>query len=86
MKVNVYYGGRGLLEDPTLFVVEKIIQVLQELRVEVTRYNMYEDKSGIATLPEYVEGLRWRDSGSESGMVWHWRLYAAVSGYVLAVW
>ena len=44
MKVNVYYGGRGLLEDPTLFVVEKIIQVLQELRVEVTRYNMYEDK------------------------------------------
>ena len=67
MKVNVYYGGRGLLEDPTLFVVEKIIQVLQELRVEVTRYNM-------------------RDSGSESGMVWHWRLYAAVSGYVLAVW
>ena len=55
MKVNVYYGGRGLLEDPTLFVVEKIIQVLQELRVEVTRYNMYEDKSGIATLPNTLK-------------------------------
>ena len=80
MKVNVYYGGRGLLEDPTLFVVEKIIQVLQELRVEVTRYIVDCNTS------EYVEGLRWRDSGSESGMVWHWRLYAAVSGYVLAVW
>ena len=55
VKVNVYYGGRGLLEDPTLFVVEKIIQVLQELRVEVTRYNMYEDKSGIATLPNTLK-------------------------------
>ena len=55
MKVNVYYGGRGLLEDPTLFVVEEIIQVLQELRVEVTRYNMYEDKSGIATLPNTLK-------------------------------
>ena len=55
MKINVYYGGRGLLEDPTLFVVEKIIQVLQELRVEVTRYNMYEDKSGIATLPNTLK-------------------------------
>ena len=55
MKVNVYYGGRGLLEDPTLFVVDRIIQVLQELRVEVTRYNMYEDKSGIATLPNTLK-------------------------------
>lgn len=55
MKVNVYYGGRGLLEDPTLFVVDRIIRVLQELRVEVTRYNMYEDKSGIATLPNTLK-------------------------------
>lgn len=55
MKVNVYYGGRGLLEDPTLFVIERMIQVLQELRVEVTRYNMYEDKSGIATLPNTLK-------------------------------
>ena len=55
MKVNVYYGGRGLLEDPTLFVLERMIQVLQELRVEVIRYNMYEDKSGIATLPNTLK-------------------------------
>lgn len=33
----------------------EIIQVLQELRVEVTRYNMYEDKSGIATLPNTLK-------------------------------
>ncbi len=55
MKVNVYYGGRGLLEDPTLFVLDRIIQVLEELRVTVTRYNMYEDKAGIATLPNTLK-------------------------------
>ena len=55
MKVNVYYGGRGLLEDPTLFVIDRIVQVLEELRVTVTRYNMYEDKSGIATLPNTLK-------------------------------
>lgn len=55
MKVNVYYGGRGLLEDPTLFVVDRFIQVLEELRVEVSRYNMYEDKNGIATLPNTLK-------------------------------
>lgn len=55
LKINVYYGGRGLLEDPTLFVLDKIIQVLEELRVDVTRYNMYEDKSGIAVLPNTLK-------------------------------
>lgn len=55
MKVNVYYGGRGLLEDPTLFVIDRMIQVLEELRVDVVRYNMYEDKSGIATLPNTLK-------------------------------
>lgn len=55
LKVNVYYGGRGLLEDPTLFVIDRIIQVLEELRVNVTRYNMYEDKAGIATLPNTLK-------------------------------
>lgn len=55
LKINVYYGGRGLLEDPTLFVIDRIIQVLEELRVEINRYNMYEDKSGIATLPNTLK-------------------------------
>ena len=55
MKVNVYYGGRGLIEDPTLFVIERMISVLEELRVTVDRYNMYEDKAGIATLPNTLK-------------------------------
>ncbi len=55
MKINVYYGGRGLIEDPTLTVLEKMLAVFSELRVEVMRYNMYEDKSGIATLPNTLK-------------------------------
>ena len=23
MKINIYYGGRGLLDDPTLYVLKK---------------------------------------------------------------
>lgn len=52
MNVNVYYGGRGLLDDPTLYVLNKMEDVLRELRVNVTRYNIYEHKHEIATLPQ----------------------------------
>lgn len=52
MKVNVYYGGRGLLDDPTLYVVNKMEDVLRELRVTVERYNIYEHKNSISTLPQ----------------------------------
>lgn len=27
MQVNIYYGGRGLIDDPTLYTIEKIAQV-----------------------------------------------------------
>ena len=55
MKVNIYYGGRGLLDDPTLYVVNKIQEVLTELRVEVERYNIYEHKNSISTLPQTIK-------------------------------
>lgn len=51
MRINIYYGGRGLIEDPTIYVITKLTEVLEELRVEVVRYNLYEDKNAIATLP-----------------------------------
>ena len=28
MQVNIYYGGRGLIDDPTLYTIEKIAQVM----------------------------------------------------------
>lgn len=55
MKVNIYYGGRGLIEDPTIYVLEKLSNVLEELRVQVTRYNLFEDKNGISVLPKTLK-------------------------------
>lgn len=52
MRINIYYGGRGLLDDPTLYVLNKMEEVLRELRVSVTRYNIFEHKNEIATLPQ----------------------------------
>ena len=31
MKINIYYGGRGLMDDPTLFVINKMKEVLEEV-------------------------------------------------------
>ena len=61
MKINIYYGGRGLLDDPTLYVISRIENVLKELRVKVERYNIYEHKNEIATLPQTfkdVDGIK----------------------------
>ena len=55
MKVNIYYGGRGLLEDPTLYVISKMQQVLIELQVEVHTYNIYEQKNAISMLPQTLK-------------------------------
>lgn len=56
MKVNIYYGGRGILEDPTLYVINKMEQVLVELQVEVHLYNIYEQKNAISLLPQTLKG------------------------------
>ena len=55
MKVNIYYGGRGVLDDPTIYVINKMQQVLTELRVNVQRYNIYEYKKEISTLPQTMK-------------------------------
>jgi len=55
MKINIYYGGRGLIDDPTLFVINKMQEVLEELHVDVTRYNLYEMKNTITTLPQTLK-------------------------------
>ncbi|MCR4990317.1 MAG: SCP2 sterol-binding domain-containing protein [Lachnospiraceae bacterium] len=55
MKINIYYGGRGLIDDPTLFVINKMQSVLEELHVEVERFNLYEQKNSITTLPQSLK-------------------------------
>lgn len=55
MRINIYYGGRGLIEDSTIYVLNKLTEVLEELRVEVIRYNLYEDLKGINMLPNTLK-------------------------------
>ncbi len=55
MKVNIYYGGRGLMDDPTLYVVDKMQSVLEELNVKVERFMLCELKNSITTLPQTLK-------------------------------
>ncbi|MCR4842154.1 MAG: SCP2 sterol-binding domain-containing protein [Eubacterium sp.] len=55
MKINLYYGGRGVLDDPTLYVINKMEDVLHELKVTTVRYNLYELKNSITTLPQTLK-------------------------------
>ncbi len=55
MNINIYYGGRGIIDDPTLFVLGKMQEVLTDLRVNVRRYNLYEMKNEILTLPQTLK-------------------------------
>ena len=57
MKINIYYGGRGLLDDPTLYVINKMQSVLEELNVRVDRYNLHELKNSITTLPQTLKDV-----------------------------
>lgn len=55
MKINIYYGGRGIMNDPTLYVIDKMQEVLEELNVGVQRFNLYEQKNNIPTLPQTLK-------------------------------
>lgn len=55
MKINIYYGGRGLIDDPTLYVINKVQSVLEELHVTVERYDLHELRNTITTLPQTIK-------------------------------
>lgn len=55
MNINIYYGGRGLIDDPSLFVINKMQEVLEELRVNVECYHLHECKNTITTLPQTLK-------------------------------
>lgn len=58
MKINIYYGGRGNLDDPTLYVIKKMEKILiDDFKVEVHRYNIYEQKNQIPTLPQTLKDV-----------------------------
>lgn len=43
------------MDDPTIYVLNQMTEVLAELRVEVNRYNIFEEKNAIATLPATLQ-------------------------------
>ncbi len=55
MKINIYYGGRGLVDDPTNLVLNKMQTVLEELNVSVERFNLYELRGALTTLPQTLK-------------------------------
>ena len=55
MKINIYYGGRGLIDDQTLYVIEKMESVFRELRVVVERFMLYDMKNSITMLPQTLK-------------------------------
>jgi len=55
MKINIYYGGRGLIGDPTLYTVRRMIKVFEELNVRVEKYDLFDPKTNITTLPQSLK-------------------------------
>lgn len=55
MKINIYYGGRGIVDDPSLYVINRMTDVLKELNVEVAQYNLFDQKSTITALPNSLK-------------------------------
>lgn len=43
------------MDDPTLYVINKMQEVLEELHVSVERFNLYELKNNITTLPQTLK-------------------------------
>ena len=43
------------MDDPTLFVINKMKEVLEELRVTVEQFQLYELRNGITTLPQSLK-------------------------------
>ncbi|MCR5107154.1 MAG: SCP2 sterol-binding domain-containing protein [Lachnospiraceae bacterium] len=54
MKINIYYGGRGMMDDPSLYVIGKIVEVFNELNVRSEVFKLYELKNTITTLPSTI--------------------------------
>ena len=55
MKINIYYGGRGIIGDPSLYAVNKMMKVFEELNVKCERFDLHDMKNNITTLPQTLK-------------------------------
>ena len=54
MKILTIYGGRGLLDDPTLIAIKRLEKVYKELEIDVELIELYKNKEKINTLPNML--------------------------------
>ncbi len=54
MKINIYYGGRGIVDDPSLYAINKIQGVFTELNVKNELFRLCDLKNTIPTLPASI--------------------------------
>ncbi len=55
MKINIYYGGRGLIGDPSLNVIKQMVSVFRELNVKVERFDLFDHKNEMTKLPQTLK-------------------------------
>ncbi len=77
LNINIYYGGRGIIDDPNIYARIRCRKCWKSWWVE--RYNLYDGKTNITTLPQTLKRGRRNYSGNDSGVVRYRWLYAAVS-------
>ena len=44
-----------MIGDPTLYVINKVQEILKELNVSAERYDLYEYKNNVVTLPQTLK-------------------------------
>lgn len=75
--INIYYGGRGLIDDPSIYVMDKLTTVFDELNVNVKRYNLYEDKHGISVHSKILKGSDAVIITASVEWFWYWRSFCS---------
>ncbi|MBQ7557579.1 MAG: SCP2 sterol-binding domain-containing protein [Lachnospiraceae bacterium] len=83
MKINIYYGGRGIVDDPALVATKKLIEVFDDLNVSVSEYRLYDMKGQISSL---VSSLKEADGIVLAYTVEWWGYGSFLPQFLDAVW
>ncbi|MCR5304014.1 MAG: SCP2 sterol-binding domain-containing protein [Lachnospiraceae bacterium] len=83
MKINIYYGGRGIVDDPALAAIKKMTTVFDDLNVRVSEYRLYDMKSKVSSL---VSSLKDADGIVLAFTVEWWGFGSFLPQFLDAVW
>ena len=83
MKINIYYGGRGIVDDPALSAIKKMTGVFDDLNVSVSEYRLYDMKDKVSSL---VSSLKDVDGIVLAFTVEWWGFGSYLPQFLDAVW